>query len=56
MEKLGVISQVDEPYLWCMGMVLVPKANGSVRICVDLNALNKNAMREIYSLLRWIRH
>jgi len=38
MKNLGVILQVDEPTQWCAGMVVVPKNNGSVRICVDLKA------------------
>ena len=36
MEQLGVIAQVHEPTEWCSAMVVVPKANGQVRICVDL--------------------
>lgn len=32
MEKL----RVKEPTEWCSGMVVVPKPNGNVRICVDL--------------------
>ena len=35
METLGVISRVSEPTEWCAGMVVVPKSNGQVRICVD---------------------
>ena len=35
-EKLGVISKVNQPTDWCVGMVVVPKGNGKVRICVDL--------------------
>ena len=37
MEKLGVISHVDEPTDWCSGMVMVPKD-----ICVDLTKLNQS--------------
>ena len=36
MESQGVISKISEPTEWCSGMVVVPKANGKVRICVDL--------------------
>ena len=37
---LGVITPVDEPTEWCSPMVVVPKDNGNVRICVDLTRLN----------------
>ena len=37
MEKLGVISKINSPTDWCAGMVVVPKSNRKVRICVDQN-------------------
>ena len=46
MQLLGVIRKVDEPTRWCAGMVVVPKLDGNVRICVDLGKLNKNVCRE----------
>ena len=52
MENLGVISRVDEPTPWCAGMVVVPKSNGSVRICVDLKGLNQSVLREIHPIPR----
>ena len=33
MEELGVIAKANEPTAWCAGMIVVPKANGKVRIC-----------------------
>ena len=33
------------------GMVVVPKAAGSVRICVDLTKLNRSVCREHHILL-----
>ena len=36
MEELGVIARVTEPTDWCAGMVVVPKGDRKVRICVDL--------------------
>lgn len=50
MQALGVISKVDQPTSWCAGMVVVPKKNGTVRICVDLKMLNESVLREIHPL------
>jgi len=52
MEALGVISPVHEASTWCAGMVVVPKKNGKVRICVDLKPLNTAVKREVYPLPR----
>lgn len=52
MEKLGVIEKVEKPTEWCSGMVVAPKANGKVRICVDLTQLNKSVKREYFPLPR----
>ena len=50
MESLGVISKVDIPTPWCAGMVVVPKKDKTVRICVDLKPLNTNVLRETHPL------
>ena len=50
MESLGVISRVDQPTPWCAGMVVVPKKNGAITICVDLKPLNVNVQREVHPL------
>ena len=41
-----MISKIDEPTEWCSPMVVVPKPNGTVRICVDLTKLNESVQRE----------
>ena len=46
----GIISPVTEPTEWCSGIVVVPKPNGTVRICVDLTQLNKAVRREIHPM------
>ena len=46
MEEMGVISKVTDPSSWCAGMVVVPKASGAVRVCVDLKNLNQSVLRE----------
>lgn len=50
MENLGVISKMDEPTEWVAPMVVVPKKNGSVRICVDYTQLNKYIKRAHYQM------
>ncbi len=50
MEELGVISKVDIPTDWCAGMVVVPKPDGKIRICVDFTKLNEWVLRETYPL------
>ena len=50
MEPTEILSNVDEPTEWCAWMVVVPKANGKVRIPVDLNKLNESILREYHPL------
>ncbi|GBN65096.1 Retrovirus-related Pol polyprotein from transposon 17.6 [Araneus ventricosus] len=45
-----VITPVLKPTEWCALVVIVPKSDGNVRICVDLVELNKNVMRELHPL------
>ena len=50
METQGVISKITQPTEWCAGMVVAPKLNGNVRICVDLTRLNNSVRRERHPL------
>ena len=50
MERLGVIVKATAPTDWCSPMVVVPKSDGNLRICVDLKRLNTAIQREIYML------
>ena len=50
MESTGVITKIDDPTPWCAGMVVVPKKDGKIRICVDLKPLNECVLREIHPL------
>ncbi|KAL8584885.1 hypothetical protein ACOMHN_037588 [Nucella lapillus] len=45
-----VIVPVDYPTDWCSPIVVVPKTNGDVRICVDLTRLNSSVKREVYAM------
>ncbi|KAI5725500.1 hypothetical protein M8J77_016303 [Diaphorina citri] len=48
----GVIEPVDYATDWCSPMVVVPKKNNTVRICVDLTRLNDNIKRQTHPLPR----
>ncbi|XP_061906727.1 uncharacterized protein K02A2.6-like isoform X2 [Entelurus aequoreus] len=50
MVDMGVISRVTQPTPWCAGLVVVPKPNGKMRLCVDLTHLNGWIQRERYIL------
>ncbi|XP_036329901.1 uncharacterized protein K02A2.6-like [Rhagoletis pomonella] len=50
MVKLNVIKKVDEPTPWCAPLVIVPKNNGEIRLCVDLTKLNSALEREIHPM------
>ena len=46
MLRLDVIRPITQPTDWCAGIVVVPKRNGTICICVDLTHLNKAIKRE----------
>ena len=48
---MGVISKVEIPTPWSVGMVVVPKKDGKVQICVDLKPLSANAKHETHPLV-----
>ena len=48
MLEIGVIRKVDEPTDY--PMVVVPRQNGQVKICVDIIKLNANIKREVHPL------
>ena len=50
MEALGVISKVTQPCQWCVGMVIVPKSNLAIRICVNLKPLNTSVLCEAHPI------
>ena len=50
MEEIGAVSKIESPTDWCAGMVVVPKANGEIRICVDMTKLNEALCSERHIL------
>ena len=50
MQRLDVIEEVSESSDWCSPMVVVPKSDATVRICVDYGKLNEFVQRQHYHL------
>ena len=50
MEQMRVVRRVRRLTDWCSSMVVVPKGDRSVRICVDLSPLNESVRREHHPL------
>ena len=50
LQKMDIITPigVDEMVEWCNSFVLVPKANGKVRLCLDLARLNQALIRPMH--------
>ncbi|KAL3999170.1 nuclear receptor co-repressor 2 [Sarotherodon galilaeus] len=50
MEKMEVITKIEEPTQWVNPIVIVEKATGRLRVCLDPRDLNSAVMREHYQL------
>ena len=48
LKEQHIIERVDGPTPWVPPLVLIPKKNGAVRICVDMRRANKAITRECY--------
>ena len=50
LQKLDIITPlgIDETAEWCNRFVLVPKANGKVRLCLDPVRLNQALIRPVH--------
>ena len=48
--EIGVLAPVEEPTEWVSQMAVVKKPDGSLRICIDPQPLNKALQREHYRL------
>ncbi len=53
MESIGVTSKVTKPTPWCAGLVVVPKPQGKIRLCVDLTHLKVGALVEAHLTSSW---
>lgn len=48
--KKGIIEPVNEPVEWVSNIVIVEKPDGSLRICIDPQNLNKYIVRERFTI------
>lgn len=46
LEELDIIERVEGPTPWVSPVVVIPKKNGDIRLCVDMRQANTAAMRE----------
>ena len=49
-EQKGVLIPVSEPTEWCSQISVQTKKNGTFRICIDPQQLNRALLRERYML------
>ncbi|XP_065665580.1 uncharacterized protein LOC136087004 [Hydra vulgaris] len=60
LEEADIIEKVEGPQEWISNFVIVPKANKTVRLCLDARTINKAIKRERYFIyygtqyLHWI--
>ena len=50
LERREIVARVTTPTSWISSMVVVPKPNGTLRICLDPKDLNRALQRENYPL------
>ena len=50
LERDGILATVTEPTPWVNSLVVVPKKDGRLRLCLDPKDLNKAILREHYPL------
>ena len=48
LESMGVIKPVDTPTEWVSALVVAPKRDGNIRLCIDPKPLNEALMRNHY--------
>ena len=48
LEQQGIIEKVNGPTPWVSPLVVIPKKNGDVRLCVDMRMANKAIERECH--------
>lgn len=50
LQENGIIAPVTEPTAWLSALLVVSKAQGGVRLCIDPKPLNRALMRDHYSM------
>ena len=46
LEEQGIVEKVEVPTPWVSPLVIIPKKNGEVRLCIDMRRANKAINRE----------
>ena len=48
LESYDIIEKVEEPSNWMRQVVVVPKVNGDIQLCVDMRRANETVIQERY--------
>lgn len=48
--KMDIIEEVNGPTPWVNPVVIVPKANSEIRLCLDMRQANQAIIRERYPI------
>ena len=47
-QRISIPLGADKIYEWCNSFILVPKANGKLKLCLDLVQINEALIRPIH--------
>ena len=50
MKQLDIIEEIDEPTEWVSSLVIIEKADGRLRVCLDPSDLNRVTKRKYYPM------
>ena len=50
LELLNIIEKVQKPTSWVSPVIVVPKPNGDIRLCVDMRQANRAIVRECHPI------
>ena len=56
LEMQGINEKVEGPTPWISPLVVIPKRNCEVRLCIDMRMANRAIQRELQMWMTWLMH